>query len=90
MLCVSGHVLSSAPQEAGNTNTLHLKCRIEQEREYVLLFSASGHRTAITHELPYGQYEITGNSLLEYWKTMCFVMSRESLFSNIQVMFEIK
>lgn len=34
-----GHVLSSAPEEAGNTNTLHLKCRIEQEREYVLLFS---------------------------------------------------
>lgn len=34
-----GHVLSSAPEEAGNTNTLHLKCRIEQEHEYVLLFS---------------------------------------------------
>uniref|UniRef100_A0A8C2HPE0 WDFY family member 4 n=1 Tax=Cyprinus carpio TaxID=7962 RepID=A0A8C2HPE0_CYPCA len=27
------------PKEAGNTNTLHLKCRIELEREYVLLFS---------------------------------------------------
>lgn len=34
-----GHVLSSAPEEAGNTNTLHLKCRIEQEREYALLLS---------------------------------------------------
>uniref|UniRef100_A0A9J8BGX1 WDFY family member 4 n=1 Tax=Cyprinus carpio carpio TaxID=630221 RepID=A0A9J8BGX1_CYPCA len=34
-----GHVLSSVHEEAGNTNTLHLKCRIELEREYVLLFS---------------------------------------------------
>lgn len=31
--------MSSAPEEAGNTNTLHLKCRIELEREYVLLLS---------------------------------------------------